>query len=134
MRWFAAALVALALTGPAAADGCGKSREYLLEGLAGDLPEPASNYQILFKTCQEAASLANVKDAYLLRDGGIAIIPKDNALTATAETLSQFCERFPKSTARFLTAREQRRQLTIGLIVTLSSTSATSCKKIRGLI
>ena len=134
MRWFVAALIALALTSPAAADSCGKSREYLLEGLAGDLPEPTANYQNLFKICQEAASLANVKDAYLLRDGGIAITPKNNTLTATAETLSQFCERFPRTTARFLTPREQKQWLTISLIVTLSSTGVTSCKQIRGLI
>ncbi len=134
MKWVLTTLIGLGLASPAAADSCGKSREYLLEGLAGDLPEPTANYQNLFKICQETTSLSNVKNAYLLRDGGIAITPKNNTLTATAETLSQFCERFPKSTARFLTPREQKLRLTVGLIVTLSSTSVTSCKQIRGLI
>ncbi len=131
MKWIIAWLIAFGLTGPALADSCGKSREYLLEGLAGDLPEPPSDYQALFKVCVQTAALANVKDAFLLRDGGIAISPKNNSITATAATLAQFCERFPKSRARFITPREQRQRPTVGLVVLLSSTGTTPCKRIR---
>jgi hypothetical protein len=133
MKWLVL-LCALCLSGPAAAESCGKSREYILDGLAGDLVQPPANYQNLYKTCVETLGLANVKDAYLLRDGGIAVVPKRNTLVATAETLAQFCERFPRSTARFLTPREMKKRPTVGLVVIMSSTGAVSCKTIRGLM
>jgi hypothetical protein len=133
MKWAFVPLCLLSLASPAGAENCTKSREYILEGLAGTLVAPAENYQNLFKICLETLTLANVKDAYLLRDGGLAVVPKNNSLVATAETLSQFCQRFPRSTARFVTPREQKKRFTTGLIVTMSSGGATSCKKIRGL-
>ena len=129
-----AVLVAILLfAGPAHAEGCTRSLEYIMEGLAGDLPGPTAQYQNLFKICVQALNLPNVKDAYLLKDGGIAILPKRSSLIATAETLAQFCQRFPTSRARFITLREQKRSSTVGLIVMLSSTGSASCKKIRGL-
>jgi len=133
MRWIVALLAGLILVDPASAEGCTKSREYILGGLAGDLPAAAAQYQDLFKVCIQALSLPNVKDAYLLKDGGIAILPKQDSLTATAGTLAQFCQHFPKGRARFVTARERRRAVTVGLIVLLSSSGSASCKKIRGL-
>jgi hypothetical protein len=133
MKWIVVLLILFGLASPAVAESCTESREYLLEGLAGDLPVSAASYQSLYKVCITASTLANVKDAYLLRDGGIAIVPKNNSITATAETLAEFCERFPKSRARFINPREQRGRLTVGLVVMLSSTSSASCKAIHGL-
>lgn len=133
MRWITALLTILILAGPARAENCTKSREYLMEGLAGDLPAPPAQYQGLFKVCMQALSLPNVKDAYLLKDGGIAIVPKRDSLIATAGTLARFCEQFPRSRARFVTARDQRHATTVGLVVLLSSTGSASCKKLRGL-
>ena len=133
MRWIAALLAILILSLPARAENCTKSREYLMEGLAGGLPAPPAQYQGLFRVCMQALSLPNVKDAYLLKDGGIAIVPKRDSLIATAGTLARFCEQFPRSRARFITARDQRRATTVGMIVLLSSTGSASCKKIRGL-
>ncbi len=132
MRWLLI-LCALCLAAPAQAESCSKSREYILGGLAGDLVEPAAGYRELFKTCMETLALPNVKDAFVLRDGGIATIAKQSSLSATAETLAQFCQRFPKNTLRFVTARELKGHPTVGSFVLLSSTDQTSCKKIRGL-
>ena len=39
-------------------------------------------------------------------------MPKRNTLVATAETPAQFCERFPRGTARFLTPRAMKRRPT----------------------
>lgn len=133
MKWIVALLAALVLTGPVLAEGCDSSREYILEGLAGDLEKPAARYQDLFKVCVETLTLANVKDAYVLKDGGIAILPTRNTMAATAETLAQFCQRFPKSVARFLTPQEQRKFRTVELIVMISSMDVTPCRKIRGM-
>ncbi|HEY1473052.1 MAG TPA: hypothetical protein VGF53_03105 [Pseudolabrys sp.] len=133
MKWIAALLIAIGVASPAMAESCTKSREYILEGLGGSLISPPARYQDLFKVCVEALILSNVKDAYVLKDSGIAIVPKRDSLTATAETLAQFCQRFPKNTARFVTPREQRSRPTVGLIISLSSTGSASCKKIRGV-
>lgn len=133
MRWIAILLALVVLVAPARAENCTRSREYLMEGLAGDLPAPPAQYQELFKVCMQTLSLANVRDAYLLRDGGIAIVPKRDSLIATAGTLAHFCEQFPRSRARFVTAADRRHATTVGLIVLLSSTGSASCTKIRGL-
>jgi hypothetical protein len=77
--------------------------------------------------------MENVKDAYVLKDGGIAIIPVRNTVAATAQTLAQFCRRFPKGVARFIAPREERKAFTVGLVVMMSSTGATSCRKINGM-
>jgi hypothetical protein len=133
MKKFLALLITLGLAGPALAESCSKSREYILDGLAGDLLEPATRYQELFKICAQTLTLGNVKDAYLLKDGGIAILPARNTMVATAETLSQFCQLFPQSVVRFLTSSGQSRALTIGYVVMMSSRGVTTCKEIRGL-
>ena len=127
-------LLAFGLAHPAAAENCSKSREYILDGLAGDLAQSAANYRDLFKICMQTLAIANVKDAYVLKDGGIAIAATRNTLASTSETLSQFCQQFPKSVARFLTAREQRNNPTVGVVVMLSSRGATTCKEIRGVL
>lgn len=126
-----AVLLALAST-PARAENCSKSREYLLGGLGGDLALPPQAYENLFKTCIATSAMANVKDAYILNDGGIAVVPKQDNVAATAATLSQFCDSNPKATLRFLTRKDMLFANTLGSIVQMSSTSATSCQKIKG--
>lgn len=132
MKWVVTFVVALGLSGSASAESCTRSLEYILDGLAGDLPRPAADYQSVFKVCIEALKLSNVKDAYVLKDGGIALDPRRNTLTATAVTLAQFCQQFPKGTARFLTPQEQRKPRTVGLIVMLSSKNVTPCRTVQG--
>ncbi len=133
MKWVAALLLAFGLAAPAMAENCSKSREYILDGLAGDLAEPAASYRDLYKVCIQALAITNVKDAYVLKDGGIAIVTSSSTLAATSETLAQFCQQFPKSVARFLTPREQRKGPTVGVVVMMSSRGATTCKEIRGI-
>jgi hypothetical protein len=132
VKWIAPFLFALSLYGTAAADGCAKSRDYILEGMAGDLTRPSKAYQDLYRACVEAIAFPNVKDAYVLKAGVIAIDPTRNTVMATAATLSQFCQRFPDRSVRFFTPAEQRRARTVGLVVMMSATNATSCKAIRG--
>jgi hypothetical protein len=134
MKQFAFAAIFLALAGKTAhADNCDKSRAYLLGGLGGDLALPPKEYEGLFKRCLTTAAMANVKDAYMLRDGGIAVVPKQDTVAATAATLSQFCEAYPRATLHFLTKRELAQNKSLADIIRTSSTSSTSCQKIKGL-
>ncbi|MGP9813782.1 hypothetical protein ACTZWT_19915 [Rhodopseudomonas sp. NSM] len=115
----------------AAADTCSKSHEYLLN--SGDLTRPAKAYNDLFRTCLAAGAMSNVKDAYVLKDGGIGVLPKQDTIPATAGTLSQFCDAFPRATLHFFTRRERAQIGSMASIVRISSTSSTSCQKIKGL-
>jgi hypothetical protein len=134
MKRTAYAAIFVALTVSASrADSCDKSRSYLLGGLGGDLTLPPKEYADLFKRCLTTATMTNVKDAYILKDGGIAAIPKQDTIAATAATLSQFCEAYPRATLHFLTRRERADDKSIADIVRVSSTSSTSCLKIKGL-
>jgi hypothetical protein len=134
MKHLAAIAAFLALTAaPARADNCNKSREYLLGGLAGDLTMPPQAYERLFRVCTATATMPNVKDAYILKDGGIAVIPKQDTISATAATLSRFCDANPKATLRFISAKELALTKSTSGIVQMSSGSATSCKKIKGI-
>ena len=105
----------------------------MLGGMAGDLTMPVASYTNLFKVCSATALMPNVKDAYFLKDGGIAVTPKRDTIGATAATLSRFCESNPRATLRFLTKRDLKLSRSILDIVKISSTSATSCKKLKGL-
>ncbi|WP_441240813.1 hypothetical protein [Tardiphaga sp. 768_D3_N2_1] len=134
MRQLAAIIALLVLSaGAAHADNCNKSREYLLGGLAGDLTMPPQAYESLFRVCTATATMPNVKDAYILKDGGIAVIPKQDTVPATAATLSRFCDANPRVTLRFISAKELALTKSTSGIVQMSSGSATSCKKIKGL-
>lgn len=117
----------------AASDSCARSRDYLLGGLAGELPQGPQAYKQLFSTCIATADLANVKDAFILKDGGIGAVAKNDSIGATAATLSDFCQRFPRATLRFISQKELSRAVTIARTVALSSGGITSCRKIRGL-
>jgi hypothetical protein len=134
MKQLALASILLGLASwPAHADNCDKSRAYLLGGLGGELLRPPKEYDELFKRCLAAVAMPNVKDAYVLRDGGIGVIPKQDTIAATAATLSQFCDAYPRATLHFLTRRERSEDKSIADIVRISSTSSTSCEKIKGL-
>jgi len=128
----AAAVLALGTGGAVASDGCAKSRDYILQGMAGALTKPARLYLDLFKVCLQTLELPNVKDAYVLKAGLIAIEPRQNTPTAAAATLTQFCRRFPRSTARVFTPGEQRQARTIGLTVLMPALSTKSCQTMRG--
>lgn len=117
----------------AAADNCARSRDHLLSGLAGDLPQGSQAYRQLFNVCIAAADLANVRDAFILKDGGIGVIAKNDSVGATAATLSEFCRRFPRATLRFVSRKDLSRAKTVSRRVELSSGSTTSCRKIMGL-
>ena len=134
MRCAALTLLFLALaTVGAEAENCGKSREYLLGGIVGDLPMPPQAYEDLFKTCMATSAMANIKDAYILKDGGIAVIPKKDSLSATAATLSEFCNSYPRATLRFLSRKEISRLKSLVEIIRTTSSSSTSCRKIKGI-
>jgi sulfur relay (sulfurtransferase) DsrF/TusC family protein len=134
MKLLASVAIALALaTAAARADSCDKSRAYLLADLGGDLPLSPQAYRDLFKICLATAAMTNVRDAYILKDGAIAVIAKQNSVAATAATLSQFCDAYPRSSLHFLTQKELREIQSIAGVVKTSSTSSTSCQKIKGL-
>jgi hypothetical protein len=80
----------------------------------------------------ETLTLPNVKDAYILKAGLIAIDPRRNTVMATASTLAQFCRRFPRGTARIFTPAEQRQARTVGLVVMMPALDAKSCQAMRG--
>ena len=133
MRRLAILFLLLTASTAAQAENCSKSREYLLGSMAGELPMPAQSYETVFKTCMAASAMSNVKDAYMLKDGGIAVVPKQDSVSATAATLAQFCNAFPRATLRFINRRELALSKSTLAIVRMSSGSATSCKKIKGI-
>lgn len=132
-RLLVAGLLTALPMGAAFADSCERSRELLLGGIAGELPQQPASYKQLFNVCLAAANLSNVKDSFLLKDGGIGVIPKRDELSATAATLSEFCQRYPRATLRFATRSELQHLKSLSQLVQLSSGGATSCRKIMGL-
>lgn len=131
-RSVVALLLLLLCAGAAQAENCGRSLDYILDGSAGDLPRPPMAYRGLLEVCTQTLKMSNVKDAYVLKDGGIAVIPKDYSVAATAGTLAEFCEANPRKTLRFLSKKETKKGLTTGLVVSLSSDGFASCQQIRG--
>lgn len=118
--------------GSAYAESCTKSRDYLLGNLGGDLIQPAQAYQGLFKTCLATIAMTNVKDAFVLRDGGIAVVPKQDTVALTAATLSAFCNAYPRGTLRFLNRKDLLQATSVVRVVQMSSTGSTPCRKIKG--
>ena len=134
MKRFALIVIFLVLAAHSArAANCEKSREYLLGNLVGDLTLPPHTYDDLFKTCMATIGMSNVKDAYILKDGGIGVVAKQNSIAATAATLSQFCDAYPRGTLHFLTRKELLQIKSIVSVVKISSTSSTTCMKIKGI-
>jgi hypothetical protein len=132
MKWALALVLAACFGNAASAENCSKSLDYILNDFAGELSQPAMAYRSLLGACLQTLTMTNVQDAYLLADGGIAVIPKSDSITATAGTLAEFCEKYPRGALRFITKREVRKGLTTGLVVMMSSTGSESCKAIRG--
>lgn len=133
MRLLVAVLALAALGNPAHAESCSKSRDHLLAGRAGELTQPPQAYQNLFKICLATLQMSNVRDALMLLDGGIAVIPKQDGVAATAATLSTFCNAYPRATLRFLSRKDLAQGASVGRLVQMSSTAATPCRKIKGL-
>ena len=136
MKSLVAAVMLLALaSGAAHADNenCRKSREYLLGTPGGERALTPQAYNDLFRICIAASAMPNVKDAYMLRDGGIAVVPKQDSVAATAATLAQFCDSYPRGVLRFITRKESLSIRSIAGITQMSSTSSTPCKKIKGI-
>jgi hypothetical protein len=133
MKMLAAGIILIAFTAtPLHAENCSKSRDYLLGSLGGDLVLPPQAYRDLFTICLATINMSNVKDAYILKDGGIAVVPKQDGIAATASTLSAFCGANPRSTLRFLTRKDLVKTSSLIQIIQLSSTSSTPCRKING--
>jgi hypothetical protein len=131
-KCIAPALLLGAFAHPAYAESCTRSRDYVLSNAAGDLPQKPQSYQDLFKICLEATQLSNVKDAFILKDGAVAIVPKQDDVASTARTLAQFCSRFPRGTVHFVTRRELPDAAILSRAVKISSRGSTPCHKIVG--
>ena len=135
MKGPVAALALLACagtTGTAQAESCTKSRDYILTN-ASDLPQKPKIYQSLFRDCLDTITLSNVQDAYILKKGAIAVLPRRDTISATASTLAQFCERFPRGTLHFIGQKDKAKIANnIGRVVDWSSPNSTSCMQIKG--
>jgi hypothetical protein len=118
--------------GTAHADSCAKSRDYILASSADDLPRRPQSYLELYKICLQSLQLSNVKDAFVLKSGAIAVLPRDDRIPATAGTLAQFCTQHPRQMLRFITKRESWLVRDIARVVELSTSQSTSCQKITG--
>jgi hypothetical protein len=132
MRLLLAAMALCLLADAARAESCTRSREYILTDPDGDLPQQPSSYQTLFRVCMDTLMLSNVRDAFILKDGAIAVVPRLDDVGATAGTLAQFCGRYPRGTLRFVTRGELPMTTNIGRAVAMSSTGATPCQRIMG--
>jgi hypothetical protein len=134
MKRFMLIVIFLALAAHAArAANCEKSRDYLLGNLVGDLRLPPRAYDDLFRICMATIGMNNVKDAYILKDGGIGVVAKQDSVAATAATLSQFCDAYPRATLHLLTRKEMLEVKSIASVIKISSTSSTPCQKIKGI-
>jgi len=52
------------------------------------LPQRPKVYQDLFKNCLDTLQMSNVKDAFVLKAGAIAVIPKIDGVAATQENIA----------------------------------------------
>ena len=133
IAWATSAVVAIVvLAAPARAESCSKSRDYIFANSSGELPQKPKVYQDLFKSCLDTLLMSNVKDAFILKGGAIAVIPKDDGVTATTTTLAQFCGRFRGGNVRFIARRELLEASNIARAVQISSAGSISCRKITG--
>jgi hypothetical protein len=128
--WVACTCVGALHASPALADNCSKSRDYILERAYDDLPRRPRSYQELYQSCLHSLQLPNVKDAFVLKSGAVAVLPRDDSVAATAGTLARFCTRFPRQTLRFITRREARRANNVAYVVQLGTSQSTPCQKI----
>ena len=126
------AAVGLAImAGAAKAESCTKTRDFILIN-SSDLPQKAVVYQELFKNCMDTLQLSNVQDAFVLKVGAIAVIPKRDSVAATASTLAQFCERFPRGTLHFIKQKDRSRAASASRAIEMTAVDPTPCEKIKG--
>lgn len=125
------AFLPVGLAGTAQAESCSKSRDYILAN-ATDLPLKPQVYRELFRTCLATLEMSNVKDAFVLKGGAIAVIPRRDTVAGTASTLAQFCTRFPKGTLHFVGRKDIATVANLGRAVAFGSASPTPCQKITG--
>jgi hypothetical protein len=123
-------LACIVAIGPARAEGCTKSRDYILD--SADLPQKPERYRELFRMCLETLELSNVQDAFILKAGAVAIVPRNDSVPATASTLAQFCTRFPGGHAHFVGRKERRHVANIARAIEFGSARSTPCLKIGG--
>lgn len=124
-------LAATVISGAAHAESCSKSRDYLLTE-ASDLPQRPSIYQALYRDCMDTLELPNVQDAFVLKVGAIAVIPKRDTVAATASTLAQFCERFPRGTLHFIKRKDRALAARMSKAVQMTAVNPTPCVRIKG--
>jgi hypothetical protein len=127
------ALAALAfslLASPAHADSCAKTRDLILA--SGNLPQRPQIYRDLYKMCVETLALPNVKDAFVLKAGAIAAVPRVDSVGSTASTLAQFCTRFRRGTLHFVGHRELPQTASTAQAIKISPGASTPCEKITG--
>jgi hypothetical protein len=124
------AIVTAAVAAPALAESCTRSRDFLAD--SSDMPQKPQVYQELYRTCIETLQLSNVKDAFILKAGVIAVIPNRDTVPATARTLAQFCGRYPRGTLHFIGAKQRGQTGNIARAVEFSPERATPCQKITG--
>jgi hypothetical protein len=133
IAWSMSTMLAVVVLAPSArAESCSRSRDYIFAGSSGELPQKPKVYQDLFKDCLDTLLMSNVKDAFILKGGAIAVIPKDDGVTATTTTLAQFCGRFRGGNVRFIARRELPEASNIARAVQISSAGSISCRKITG--
>jgi hypothetical protein len=130
MRALVAALAIMLCMSAARADSCDKSRDYILA--SSDLPQKPQTYRDLSNMCRDTLLLSNVKEAFVLKAGAVAAVPKIDSVSATASTLSQFCTRFPKGTLRFVNRNELRQAANTAQAIRIGVGNATPCQKIVG--
>ena len=134
MKWLAAALttlLVLSAADKARAESCTRSRDFILTN-ASDLPQKSQVYLELFRNCLDTIQLSNVQDAFVLKAGAIAVLPRIDTISATAGTLAQFCERFPHGSLQFIARKDRAQVANMARTVNLSSAHPTTCKQIRG--
>src|SRR5262249_10130124 len=131
MKTIGLALFAAVLgAGAARADNCDKSLDAILA--QSDLPQKAQTYRDLAKMCRQALQLSNVKETFVLKAGGSAVVPKQDSVSATANTLAQFCTRFPHGTVHFVNRFEKRQAASMPQAVRIGLGRSTPCQKIVG--
>lgn len=134
MKWPPVSMAVLALIGTvgvAQAESCTKSRDAILIA-SSDLPQKPKIYQALLRDCLDTMTLPNVQDAFILKVGAIAVLPRRDTVSATAVTLAQFCERFPHGTLHFVGKKERAKVANVTRAVEWSSPHSTGCDRIRG--
>ncbi len=131
MAGFAGVLAGAVLAAtPARAESCDQSRQYILDNALDELPLRPQAYRDLWKVCEATLSMTNVREAFILMTGAIAVIPVRDGVGATATTLAEFCMHFPKETLRFVAPKELSLTRNTGRAVRIDSSTATPCRKI----